>query len=278
MVKICGKISFNNMYFHYQNLKKEEYNENVLVHGRCWLNHDYHAEWCVPSRRLSVKLELNHQFETAIGLKVSLWFFSIYLSTKNRRIYEWLEPKTRRRGQEFSSGRTIGLSFSEGTLWVELWSDPNEWSSEDPWWWQFNINLKDIIFGKAKHIKRIIKKGGAEIEMPEGIYPANFEISKQTWKRPRWFTKASETIWFDLPVGIPRQGKGENFWDCGMTATTGIGFLWKGSIVTATKEVALTMLKDRQRYGSLSSPEYAKWRRKAIKKQIKSLEQLSNTN
>lgn len=265
------------MYFHSQNLKKEEYNDKVLLHGRCWLNHDFlHAEWCVPSKTWDFSLDLNHYGETAMGLRVSLWLFSIYVSTSNRRLYNWLEPKTKRTDQEYTHGRTIGLRFFDGTLWVDLWNDPMESRSEDPWWWQFNINLVDLILGKAKYTKRIIKKGGAEIDMPEGIYPANFEIARQTWKRPRWFKKVVESIWFDLPVGIPAYGKGDSSWNCGIQATTGIGFPWKGNIHQATKGVAMRLLQDRQKYGRLSDPEYGKWRRKGIKEQIKSLEMSIN--
>jgi len=266
------------MYFHSQDLKKEDYETDTLLHGRCWLNHDlFHVEWCVPSKSWAIQLHLNSLGETAIALRVSLWLFSIYVSTQNRRLYNWLEPKTCRKGKIYSSGRSIGVAFFDGTLWFDLWADMMDYESTDPWWWKFDINLADLFLGKAKYYKNIIKKGGAEIDMPEGIYPANFEIARQTWKRPRWFKKVVESVWFDLPVGIPAYGKGESSWNCGIQATTGIGFPWRGNIHQATKGVAMRLLQDRQMCGSLSDPAYGKWRRKGIKAQIKSLEQLTNS-
>jgi hypothetical protein len=135
-----------------------------------------------------------------------------------------------------------------------------EHRSVDPKWWNFVINFKDIFLGKKKHSLEILGEGEAQIDMPEGIYPATYKIEKRTWKRPRWFSKSNTDIWFDIPAGIPHEGKGENSWDMDMNATFGIGTDWGGNIHEAAKRIALRCLASRSKTGSLSSPAYAVWR------------------
>jgi hypothetical protein len=45
-----------------------------------------------------------------------------------------------------------------------------------------------------------------------------------------------------------------------MDAIYGIGTHWEGDLVSAVDRVALDILKSRQKYGALSSPDYGKWR------------------
>ncbi len=127
------------------------------------------------------------------------------------------------------------------------------------------IQFDDLILGKAKHNLEVIKEGDTMIDMPEGKYETHYKIQRRTWSRPRWFPKMKEEVSFDIPIGIPHEGKGENSWDCEMDATFGCGTYWDGKLHEATKRIAMNCLKDRQRYGSLNSPEYAKWRNEKIK-------------
>ena len=102
--------------------------------------------------------------------------------------------------------------------------------------------------------------------MPEGEYDATYKVERRTWKRPRWFPLVKESIYFEIPIGLPHEGKGENSWDCGMTAITGTGTHWDGDVHAATKRVAMHAIETRMRYGSLNDPGYAKWREDGLKR------------
>lgn len=254
------------MNFHYQNLNDQE-PKKYISHGRFWLDHGkfLHVEWSVPARcGVAFELDLNTYDETAIGIHVALWLFSIHICTENRAIYKFLEPITKRPDQTYTNGRNIGIRFFENAMWIHLWDDPMESRSTDPKWWRFTIQFDDIFLGKSKYTNDVLQSGQCAIDMPEGQYPASYEVSVQTWKRPRWFPKRKKSVYFTLPVGIPEEGKGENSWDIGMDGTTGIGTHWNGDLWGAARRVALRCLESRQRYGSLSSKDYAKWREEGL--------------
>ncbi len=257
------------MNFHWQNLKKEDRTKHLL-YGRCWLGHDlFHAEWSIPSNFYQLKLSLNSHGETAIGFHLAVGLFSIYLSTENRKLFKFLQPITKRKDQKYTNGRVIGISYHSGTLWCSLWEDPMEWRSKDPKWWKFNINFADLLFGKAKYSEKILDEGDTVIDMPEGVYEATYKRFISFWKRPRLpFAKHIDRISLTLPVGIPHEGKGENSWDCGMDATYGSTFPASQyeTLYEITKRFAFSCLEERKKYGSLNSPEYAKWREEGLEK------------
>lgn len=250
---------------HWQNLKKEDRTKH-LVHGRAWIG-EFNIEWSIPTRFWHIHLNLNHYDEAAIGLSIALGLFSFHIETRNRWLFNQLQKITKRKDQTYTNGRIIGISYHARTFWFSLWDDPMESRGVDPWWWKFNFNWEDFFLGKAKHNLEILQEGEAKIDMPEGSYDATYKVEHRTWKRPLWPFKTQRTaIYFDIPVGIPHEGKGENSWDMGMDATFGTGTEWEGNVYAATKIIALDALKDRQRHGSLSDAGYAKWREEGMKK------------
>ncbi len=251
------------MYFYYQNLKKEDIHRKSLIYGRCWWDHGkfLHLSWRIPSGDIRLELELNHYGDTAIAFHVSFLLFSLYISTENTKIYKFLEKYTKRSDMKYTNGRTIGFYVSDWQLHISLWEDPDEHRSSDPKWMSKHIDLKDVLLGKSTHKREVLKTGRVLVDMPEGLYPATYEIERRTWTRPRWHPVVQTSAYFDIPVGIPHEGKGESEWDCGMDATHGIGTPWKQNIYDASKKISLSCLETRVRYGSLSSPEYAKWRK-----------------
>lgn len=204
--------------------------------------------------------------EDAVQIYIDMWLFSLFISTSNHKLYNWLEPITRRRGSKYTNGRQIGLRFFSNALWVSIWEDPMESRGKDPRWWRFHIDFADLILGKRKHTREVLQSGQVTIDMPEGEYPATYEVERRTWKRPRWpFPKVHETIDFDIPAGIPHEGKGENSWDCGMDATFGIGVQWEGNINKAAESVSMRCLQTRKRYGRLADPSYGEWRTERLR-------------
>jgi hypothetical protein len=127
----------------------------------------------------------------------------------------------------------------------------------------FYIHFTDVIFGRRKYSEEVYEEGETSIDMPEGVYKATYKRFISYWKRPRWYKVQSlHRIEIDIPVGIPHEGKGENSWDMGMDATFGVTMPAdkNKSMYQITKEFAISCLKTRQKYGSLHSPDYAKWK------------------
>lgn len=161
--------------------------------------------------------------------------------------------------------RSISFHFNldNWSLSMVLW-DNMDYEKKRHWY----IVISDKIFGNNKYREEIIDEGKTIITMPEGIYKATYKKFNSFWKRPLLpFEKKIKRIMIDIPGGIPHPGKGENSWDCGMDATFGITMPlnYSETIQEATKRVALGVLKDRQRHGSLNNPAYLEWREKHLK-------------
>lgn len=258
-------ISTHRIYYHYQDLN-DSTPKRYWTHGRFWLGHNFiHCEWHLPAwHDLNIELSLNHYGDTAIGLSIGFFWFWIHICTENRKLYRLLEPLTKRKDQSYTNGRVIGLSLSQWVLRFHLWADPMEFRSKDPKWWSFYIDFANVIFGKTDFKKEVLQTGDAVIDMPEGEYPATYEVIRYTHKRPRWFAKSYESIDFNIPAGIPHWGKGENSYDTGMDGTFGISTAWTGNKYEAAKKIALRCLETRAKRGSLSEPAYDRWRRERL--------------
>lgn len=261
------------MYFHSQNIKKED-RENCFIHWRCWFRfgkkdqNEFTFYINSPSKFWHIDIDLceNGWGEEAIGFSIACPLFYIAIGFHNPTLYKLLEKITKRRNQKYTQGRSIGISFHSSALWVKLWEDQLEWRHDDPKWWKFTIHFDDLLMGKSKCTRELISSGITKINMPEGNYGARYKVEKFIYSRSRWpFKRVREYIDFDIPVGIPHEGKGENSWDCGMDATFGIGVEWRGNVHEAVKEVAMRCLSSRQKYGALSSPAYGEWRAERLR-------------
>lgn len=226
----------------------------------------------IPSWELGFNLELDTE---DITLGLYLFLLNFYISLDFKKIVKFLQKhpnhffkKTWEKGSPQGSyweERNVGirLDFADKTFSGEFWTDMNNYPSKR----HFYIFLDDLLLGRAKHTLKILDEGEAMIDMPEGGYPTTYKIEARTWKRPRWpFSTKRTNIYFEIPIGIPHEGKGENSWDMGMNATFGIGTEWKGDLHNAVRKIAIRCLEQRQKYGSLSSPDYAKWRKEKLKK------------
>lgn len=198
------------MKFHFQDINQPR---RHLFAGRCWWNNAQflQLEWAVLGPcGVAAEVWLNHYGDTALLLHVSAILFSVYIGTENRTLYKLLEGITKRPDEKYTNGRIVGVNLTDSLLRLSLWDDPMESRSTDPWWWHISIDLADLLFGKVVHTCEIRQFGSAEIDMPEGTYPATYKVERRTWKRPRWFPKVSTAILFDIPAGIPHWGKGDN--------------------------------------------------------------------
>lgn len=166
-------------------------------------------------------------------------------------LYNWL---AKRRSGEWRIELTIGDDFSAyGGLPVELsWQNGGWWmsgTSRDG-----SFNFADWILGRVECTSVTIRSGNFGIVMPEGRYPANYEIKEYARKRTRALRgKTERSIYFEIPDGVPVPGKGENSWDIDDDAIFGIGTSWDDddTLRSAGYRVALRILHDRYRHGSL---------------------------
>lgn len=212
------------MRYHSQNLTYDRL--PTWRHGCAWWG-NWHAEW--------------HTFHDSHLLGVALWWcgFSIRL----RWLSLYLRARERKHDGEWS------VSWHDGALWIDHpWVRQMEWRSADPWW-RKNITLPvvDWLIGKASH--ECVKGEPREVfvPMPEGSYRAVATPETRTW-RHRWYWPVDrrESVWLDIPGGIPCSGKGENSWDCDDDGLFGCG--------GATPEEAIAhavsaSLMDRRRQG-----------------------------
>jgi hypothetical protein len=251
------------MYFHYQNLKKDEKSTRYLAQGRFWLGQkpQLHCEWTVPGRDLSLQLDLNHYGDTAIGGHIGLYFFTLYWGIEWNPLYRLLEKITRRRDQKYTNGRSIGFHLGGGALSLMGWDDPMESRGTDPWWWHQYINLDTFFLGRSKCTQEILETREVEIPMPEKSYKATANLVLYTWTRPRWFKKQIKRVDIKIPEGIPFEGKGENSWDCGHDATYGITTGECHSIPEGVGMLVGSVLRDRVKNGGYGDWN---WKKSAI--------------
>lgn len=154
---------------------------------------------------------------------------------------------------------SLYLDLREMVLSGELWVNMNNQPSKRHFYWF----ILDKIFGRQKYSETVTDEGETSIDMPEGVYKATYKRFISYWKRPRWFgVQSLHRVSMDIPVGIPHEGKGENSWDMGMDATFGVTMPSDKDedMHSIVKRFAISQLKTRQKYGSLHSPDYAKWK------------------
>lgn len=246
------------MYFHSQNLN-DEIPKKYWLNGRCWIGQSFqwNIEWTLPSRGFDISLDLNDYGETAIRVRISLWLFSLYIGIEWQPLYRLLEKITRRKGQKYTNGRCIGISWYAGTLNIDLWYDPMEWRSGDPKWWHMSFDFNHLLKGKPKFSEETLETREILVPMPEKAYKATATRTVRRWKYPRWFTSEVMSVNLDFEEGVPFEGKGENSWDCGPDATSSFSCPAK-TIPDAVGEFVGSLLNRRIRYGGWGDWEWKK--------------------
>lgn len=248
------------MRFNYQDLN-ELTPKKYLKHGRCWLG-PFRAEWAIPSRTFMLKFELGTHDE-AFQFSLGCGLFTLYLAYDNYKLSNFIQHKTKRKKAKYGNGRVIGVAIHDGSIWIDLWNDPMEWSSEDPKWWTTTIHVIDILLGKPKYSRRVLESRDVDIPMPERSYKAKAQLCLDSWSRSRWFSKSIKTINVDLEEPIPFQGKGENSWDCGVDGTSSYSGPAK-SIPDGVGNLVGSVLSTRIRYGGWCDWNFTKKRASGV--------------
>lgn len=192
--------------------------------GRAWLhfgksgNTSLATEWYLWTKKFSAGIGLA-DYEHAVSVHLSLILFSFYLTLEYWPLEKWLKRVTKRKDDKYGNGRTIGFTWIEGTLMVDLWNDPMEWRSADPKWWHFSINPADTLLGRPEYSERTLKEGVRQLAMPEKVYDVKIKINESAWKRPRWpWPRKIVRTHSEVEGGIPVPGKGTESYNCGEDA------------------------------------------------------------
>lgn len=270
--------------------------------GKLWFGEPYEARcWVSLDVGLATKyrhtaLEVTFGGEDRdLGLHVGLWFVSLWLGLAivprswRQRSYAWAQRKAEALPGMYAymldpfEGRTTGVRVFDGSVWLELWNDGDNWNTVDtprferrrtepggprrwrfirgrwPWngsGWSWTLHVVDWLIGETwREVDADwTREEASAVAMPEGDYPCTVRIERCRWNRRWWRGRWVYRAHVEIPRGIPHDGKGENAHDCGEDATYGIGFAVEDeapSVREATDRVALDVLKTRQRRGGL---------------------------
>lgn len=160
------------------------------------------------------------------------------------------------RSARYNEGRELALKFHDGSVWWNLWKNPDSWSREDRWR-KGSWNLADTFLGRQVYTTRELDTRSVLVPMPEGTYVGKALLFESCWKRPRWFASYVTRVTIDLEKAIPCQGKGENAWDCGVSGTRGITCMAR-SIGEGVGVLVGSVLNDRVKYGGWSDWKWDK--------------------
>jgi hypothetical protein len=143
----------------------------------------------------------------------------------------------------------LGLKIHSSSVWLMLFSNPDEWNRSDPWYRkQHSLNLTDLILGRQQCRLEKLEEQPVQIPMPEGVYSGVAVHERRTWRRPRWFQEVRDSIWITVEKGVPFPGKGENSWDCGMDGLVSAG-IDGVNVEKAIGHFVGSVLESRRKYG-----------------------------
>lgn len=214
------------MHYHHQNLTDGRL--PLWRHGRAWFGR-FAWEWSIFMRSPSLGASIGRG-----GMMIRGGFFAFYLS--------W----TRRESGCF--GPRWEICWLDGAIRIETpWMRQWEFLSSDPWWRKaIHLRVVEWVLGRWRCTTTKGSPTIVFIPMPEGCYPAWAIMESRTWRRRFGLRRHDDSVWLDIPGGIPHAGKGTTCYNCGDDGLYGIG----GSTVEkAIARAVETVLTSRRRYG-----------------------------
>ncbi len=166
-----------------------------------------------------------------ISLFIGIWIiFSRFLPNKWYPTYE-----TKTYG-DLPTEKEISFRIHGGSFWWTLWKDDDEGFHKS--WRKGAFHYKDFIIGKTDCSHKEINYEDYVLPYYEGNYGVRVIESRWTWKMRRrffWFLDIKNALRYEVKAGyqdggvfiekpIPKEGKGENSWDCGEDATYSCSF------------------------------------------------------
>lgn len=200
---------------------------------------------------------------------IGAYFFTLYISIRDLFPRSWRKASYAWAGKvgkyayriDPFQGRTTGVSIHDGCVWWTLWGNMDCMGNKNKGWpwlgdgWSWVWHVQDWLIGPARYEKEDAKPEASSVIMPEGAYPCTVKVYRCRWNRRFW---KGQWYWrsnVEIPGGIPHPGKGENSWDCDDDATFGVSSAIEKDRIdprSACDKVAMSVLRDRQRRGSIA--------------------------
>lgn len=181
-------------------------------------------------------------------------FISVYLTLGNVIPRSWYPTYRSSNYGDLPDERAFKIYWFEWAIWWNFWMREHEWSSSDPKWRRGSVHFDRIL--KGKHTCQWENIDGGKFLLPffEGVYEVEVIKKLRIDSYSRWFTRKSISFEVRCEAGIPHEGKGENSWDCGETATFGLHFPGDRTDRNTLYEAALyfwqSCMETRERYGN----------------------------
>ena len=228
-------------------------------HGRAWWHVGdafklrqavFHVEWCLFNLHTwpAIKFEVFRTWgdDEDLHLRISVPLLgSLWLGVSGVFPPSWYAQSV--------TGCRTGIALFHEYLWIELWyRDPAEHWGDDLnrfRWQRVSWDWVATFFGRMKCEHTIISDWEpVSVPLPEGTYTGQYRVEERTWSRPRWpIKKVRRAGEIRMDKGAPFPGKGENSWDMGEDAITGMGTPpSKPEAIAAYIEATL---EKRERYG-----------------------------
>jgi hypothetical protein len=155
-------------------------------------------------------------------------------------LYIWLEswPLSRRLRLPYDN-RTTGFHISKDLSTFQIWNDESHWQRGKSRHW--SVLNEHLLFGQSTYKQGVLQVVDGVIPMPEGNYPAKFEIAIDTWTWPRFKKPVSKLcVDVDIAGGITHPGKGTDSHNLDDDALFGMGCFVESvdtAIAEATQKV-----------------------------------------
>lgn len=182
------------------------------------------------------------EYTIHIGLGIGLWFTFQRIFPKS-----WYPdyPCTDNTVIKNAGERQISLSIHSWEIWWNVWMDPGEWKSVDPWYRRGNTHFQRWFLGQHIVDWVPIDTRGYLLPFLEGNYSVLVEQKHRFDRYSRWYMRwyQRKMISWEIKAGyhdgkvfvvvpVPHEGKGENSWDLGEDGTFSLSFGGRKEIVT----------------------------------------------
>jgi len=176
------------------------YNRGCVVRESDWKHYFSWDVWFKPEVQFGVRIKKHCVSLSLAGLHV------------NASIDDDADPGER----EWS------VSFHDGTVFWCLGFSDMSWSRSEGWrhsWW----NAVDTLLGKPDYKSEVVREEVVRFSIlgddgPE-LHEGKAQLTRDSWKRPRWFKKEITRVRLDFEKGVPSGHKGPTFSSCAPART-----------------------------------------------------------
>lgn len=183
--------------------------DDNLFHHRGWLSRERDGE---------TVFRWSTWFKPSLTFKFSIRRHAVFVGLGGMHVYVGVSDDN-------DDEREVSVSFHDGTLHWCLGMSPYHWSSEEGWrhsWW----NVVDTLLGRAVHTSKVVETRDVTVYIPAELFPPECaepsdvahkgvaKLSRDTWKRPRWFARSIMRVQLDFPDGVPSGHKGPTYGSC----------------------------------------------------------------